>query len=241
MPILSPKQKKKDVTLFCFSPEVMLATFVIEVAIAIYVRVKYGMTRLSQYVILTLICLAVFQGVEYQICAAGGTTFWTKIGLAAITLLPPLGIHLVSVLSGRKRFLTMGYLLALAYIGAFVLIAGVVDGSTCGGNYVILHTLPTTMYGFYYVALLLLGVSEAMQARKLPGVSTKNREALGWLIVGYASFMVPMAVVYVLMPHAREGAPSIMCGFAIVLAFILGFRVMAIGSDAAAPTKKIKQ
>lgn len=236
-----PRKTNPNMTLYCFSPPVMLATFIIELLLAIYVRTKYGTSRLSQLIIYTLVCLAIFQGVEYRICELGGATIWVQIGLVAITLLPPLGIHIVAVLSGLKRFVITSYLLGFAYIGAFFLVTNYVQGATCGGNYVILETLPTTMYGVYYGLLLMLGVFEAWQARRLPHVSAANKAALGWLIVGYASFMAPLAVVYLVAPATRNGVASIMCGFAVILAFILAFRVMALGEpDGQKPDKKQK-
>lgn len=232
---------KNPTTLYCFSPEVMLATFIIEVSLAIFVRIKHGTSPLSRLIIFTLICLAVFQGIEYHICEINDQLTWAKLGLVAITLLPPLGIHIAAMISGIKRFVLISYLLGLAYIVAYLFVPGLVTGATCGGNYVIVHTQPNTGYVVYYTALLFLGIFEAWRGMRQPHVSRAQKDALRWLIIGYASFMSPLILVYLMTPHALEGTSSIMCGFAVLLALILTFRVLPLAHQTKSDQPKTKK
>ena len=45
--------------------------------------------------------------------------------------------------------------------------------------------------------------------------------ALNWLAVGYLSFILPTTFVNLVNPATIEGIPSIMCGFAVLLAIVL--------------------
>ena len=90
--------KIKEPRLYCFSPAVMLATLTIEIILAIYTFWKYKLNAMTRIVIMLLICLALFQWAEYNVCE--GAIFldnlgWAKLGYIAITMLPPLGIHLI--------------------------------------------------------------------------------------------------------------------------------------------------
>ncbi len=107
------KDKNK---LHCFTPEVMLATFIAEVAMAVYVFVRYKMNTVTRLVLAILFILAIFQGVEYQICAGYFNTYLAKVGFVAVTLLPALGLHLISKISRIKYLVEIGYFVALAFI-----------------------------------------------------------------------------------------------------------------------------
>ena len=114
--------KFKKPKLYCFSPPVMLATLAIEIILAIYTFWRYKLNAVTRIAMALLICLALFQWAEYNVCE--GTIFldnlgWAKLGYVAITMLPPLGIHLIYQLSGDKRrwIPVLGYILAAAKIG----------------------------------------------------------------------------------------------------------------------------
>lgn len=209
----------------------MLATAVIEVLLAIYSFSRYRRHPLGGLVTLTLICLGAFQIAEFNICEglAVENLWWTKLGLSAITLLPPLGLHLVEIMSGTSRRLTViGYICAAVYIVMFVGSNALVQGGNCVGNYVIIYTSPMA-FGIYYIGFLLIAVLLAVSAlREKLVTNPARRQALAWLVVGYLSFMVPMGIVYMVAPHVRSGVPSIMCGFAVTLAIILGLRVLPL-------------
>ena len=60
--------KIKKPRLYCFSPAVMLATLTIEIILAIYTFWKYKLNAVTKIVIMLLICLALFQWAEYNVC-----------------------------------------------------------------------------------------------------------------------------------------------------------------------------
>lgn len=209
----------------------MLATIVIELSLLIYTLIRYKFTLAIKLVAAILFSLAMFQLAEFQTCGRAlgqNGLFWSHLGYVFITLLPPLGLHLIMVLSKKKP--TMLNWVADASALALVVIFGLVPNSiyyaVCGGNYVIfkLHAGLGMLYGFYYFGLLFAGIIiAALNMHKTKG---DNYAALLWMIIGYLVFLVPTGVVNILNPATTQGLPSIMCGFAVFYALILVFAIV---------------
>ena len=127
--------------LFCFSPPVMLATFLIELGLAIYALVHFKSTQLTRLIALLLVFLATFQLAEYMVCGGLGLNGvdWSRLGFIAITALPPLGLHIAHEIAGRKNrpLLAAAYVSAAGFAGYFAFATTAFVGNQCQGNYVI--------------------------------------------------------------------------------------------------------
>jgi N-terminal 7TM region of histidine kinase len=224
--------RKYQGKLYCFSPPVMLATFFIEVALAGYAMWRYKLNRTSRLFVAMLGFLAIFQLAEYMVCGGIGVSAmnWARIGYVAITMLPPLGIHLAYSLAGKTNRTVVGlmYLLAASFIGYFLFASEVFTGSQCLGNYVIfqLGSLAAGLYIVYYYGLLLLSIGLSLQFAS--SVRPKQRRALHAFTAGYVLFMLPTTIVNTIDPATIAGIPSIMCGFAVLLALVASFWVMPL-------------
>lgn len=221
----------------------MLATFTIELAFAIYVLWRYTLNNISKLTVLILVCLSIFQITEYLLCGMSGISggVWSRIGYSAITMLPPLGIHLGLTIAGKTKEWTaivrLVYATAFAFIAYFAFYTPAITGQTCYANYVVFEGrgdhLASWLYGAYYYGWLAIGVFFSwyygMKA-KLANV----RRALYALAVGYLVFIIPTTAVNLADPSTVSGIPSIMCGFAVLLAFMLVGKVLP---EAAAKTK----
>ena len=218
---------KKRTNLYCFSPMVMIVTFIIEIVLAIYSFIKSRESKSDAAIVITLVFLAIFQLSEYQICEGENLLLWSRIGLVAITFLPVLGIYLITKLNKKSYLLQIGSIIAIAFAVLFVLGPNSVENATCGGNYIIfdIDSAITGFYGYYYFGFLLLGIWESLKGIKSEENRNKVKSALKWLIIGYLSFILPMTFVYIIIPATRVAVESIMCGFAVVFAFILTFKV----------------
>lgn len=219
--------------LYCFSPPIMLITFVIEIIFAIYVLFKYRLAPVSRLVVLLLVGLATFQFAEYNVCVSAlglDSLAWARIGYVAITLLPPLGIHLALTMAGVKKPLVLGaaYTTAAIFASIFLFVGQGMLGEQCLGNYVIFKIAPWAVwpYVIYYYGWLLVGM--AYSAWLAQRAKRKIRAALCALVVGYAAFLIPTTTANLLDPATVAGIPSIMCGFAVLLAFILSFAVLPL-------------
>jgi len=134
----------------------------------------------------------------------------------------------VALVSHKPHFLKLGYATAAAFILYFVFVPKSISAAICGGNYVIFNAANDfyRLYGFYYLGFLLLGIWESIDKMKSLRDETYVKTLLQWLIVGYLSFMAPMGLAYLLFPETRNAVASIMCGFALVFAFILASKIV---------------
>ena len=209
----------------------MLATILIELGLLIYSLVRYKFTLVTKLCGLVLFSLAMFQVAEFQTCgrvlSVAGIR-WSHIGYVFITLLPPLGLHLVSAIANKKP--TILHWIADTSAALLVLVFGLIPSSiyyaVCGGNYVIfrLHHNLGFVYGAYYLGFLLAGI--ILAARSMRGAKHDQYMALLWMIIGYLLFLVPTGVVNMINPATTAGVPSIMCGFAVLYALTLAFAIL---------------
>ena len=225
-------KKTKGTTFNCFSPPVMLATLLIEFSLAAYVLIRYHMTTATRLIASLLAGLATFQLAEYYVCtnSTGFTEQWSRLGFAAITLLPPLGLHLMHVLANKpnRRLVKAAYLTMAGFTVFFLTAQNAFAGHQCTGNYVIFQfsNNVTGVYSVYYfgwiAAAVALGLSWADQLKAKGKTALTRLRTVQALIIGYMVFMVPAAVAMMINPETRRGIPSILCGFAILLALVLG-------------------
>ena len=211
--------------LACFSPLVMLLTFSFEFTAAAWIAWRYQLDRRAWLIIAVLINLAIFQVAEYQVCANHWAANWARVGFVATAILIPLGLYLIdSIVPSRRTKLAarLTSLLAIAFIVWFIAVPESVTIVFCGGNYTFfrIDLLLARLYStFYYLSLLIsvgLGLQAARQAR-----SAKLSRALVWLVVGYLSFMLPTLIINGLNPILLSTLPSVLCGFAVIMAIIL--------------------
>jgi len=217
-------------TLYCFSPPVMLFTFLLEFTFGLYILVRGKLRTSTVIIIALLVSLGIFQLAEFQVCAGERTLAWMQLGYASITLLPPLGIHLVTLVTKRQPVRNLGYILAAGFMAYFLISAHTLNQATCGGNYILVNTndvVAARLFPLYYFSTLFIAIVDMIHyTRTHPERSSAavNR-MLYWLLGGYAAFLIPSSTVYFMSPSIQAGLPSIMCGFAIFLAIILTLRV----------------
>jgi hypothetical protein len=214
----------------------MLATLMIEFALAFYVVFRYKMTSATRLITALLVGLATFQLAEYYVCtnSIGFTEQWSRLGFASITLLPPLGLHLMHVLAGKpnRRLVQTAYLTMAGFVVFFLTAQNTFAGHQCTGNYVIFQFSEnvTGVYSIYYfgwiAAALGLGWKWANEIRPTGKAALKRLQTVQALILGYLVFLVPTAAANVINPATRAGIPSVMCGFAVLLSLILGFYIL---------------
>src|ERR1700679_4260984 len=104
------------------------------------------MTNTGRLAVITLTMLASFQLAEFFVCTGdiGHATVWSRIGFAAITTLPPLGLHLIHMVAGKpgRRLVKTAYATMAAFIAFFLAFPAVFDNYQCTGNYVVFHLRP---------------------------------------------------------------------------------------------------
>lgn len=223
------RQKNQGVTFNCFSPPIMLATFAIEIAYFLYILFRYKLTPLTRLAAGLIFFLAVFQISEYFVCGQDFyASAWSRVGFVSITLLPPIGIHLLYTITKKPWNNVVGaaYGMAAAWVIIFGIFEKAFTGHQCAGNYVIFQLRPGLggLYFFYYYLWLAIGgVLAYRYAREL---KKKERDSLYMLAIGYATLLIPTTTLNLFNPDTVSGIPSIMCGFAIILATIVTFGIV---------------
>ncbi len=220
-------------TFCCFSPPVMLATFIIETSLLIWVLLRHGLrstrTRLASVM---LVSLALFQLAEYNVCGRFNldALAWSRIGFVAITLLPPLGAHLLYVLVAKKErwAVVTAYVTSAAFIYLFAFSSSAFNSHICAGNYAIfqLRNHLGGWYFVYYYYWLLFSVVQGL--RILPTLAKSRKQAVIYLLSGYLFFLIPTTVANMVKPETINGIPSVMCGFAVLYALVLVFGILPI-------------
>lgn len=229
----------------CFSPPVMLATFLIEIGFAAYVVWRYKLTDMTtRLVVLMLVFLGLFQLAEFMICGGLGLSHaeWARVGYASITLLPAIGVHLVLTLAKAKMYplLLASYGTAAAYVLYYALVPGAVVAQQCAANYAVFTTdgWAGTLYALYYYGWLLVAL---VLATHFSSKKPKLAPAMRWMAIGYASFIIPVTVANLIDPATIHAIPSVMCGFAVLFACILVWRVLPLSrASVAKPKSKSK-
>ena len=222
--------------LYCFSPPVMIATFVIEICLAAYTLWRYKMTPVTRLAVTLFTALAIFQLAEFMVCrgVGGDPLAWSRIGYVATTVLPPVGLHLLTVVTKVKRrwLIWPGYIAGVAFVAFFSLIGRSIDGHACLGNYVIFQVAPGSgwLYGLYYYGLLMATLLTGWYYLHKP-LAKKIRRAVAGLMLGYTIFIIPATSVNLVDAATIAGMPSIMCGFAVLLALTLAFLVLPAAAE----------
>lgn len=234
-------RKQKSTTFYCFSPLAMIVTFVLEIILAVYTVCRYKLNPVVRIVIAMLVFLAIFQAAEYMVCkgSPSNALVWSRVGYVSITMLPPLGLNLTLLLAGARRYLQWGALLpaygtAALFMLFFWLGEGALTGHQCLGNYVIFQISSGKgwFYTAYYYGWILVSLAAGLYYMHYSRLK-RQRKALTLLLISYLAFLLPTATVNLLSPGTLSGIPSIMCGFAVVLAVMLVVVVLPAASSKA--------
>ena len=219
--------RKKSETLYCFSPLVTLLTGALELACVLYAFATYRATPFGRTATLLVFLLAIFQFSEYAICSGGSIALWNKIGYAAIALLPATGVHLTELVTKKTFWTPLSYAAGIAVALLILIPGGAFITTYCTGTFVLfeLDAFPSSVLGIYYFLFLLTPMAKLAVhlVRK-----QKNAHLILWMFLGYLSFLVPTLTVTLLFASSQSGIPSIMCGFAVLLACIVIFKILPL-------------
>lgn len=220
------KRSSGSATFYCFTPPVSFATFIVEFAFAFYVFFKYKATPFSRLCIITLICLGLFQLSEFMICKTPYIDPALKMGYISITLLPALGLHIISIITKRwKPLVYLAYIAAAGLCTAAVFVPNVAFIASCQPHYV--EIASNSLFGFlhslYYGIFMFLGIF-ALWRSIVKHIGDSNQEK--WMITSYLVFVIPALLLSYLKLIAHLATASVMCGFALITAIIFVFVII---------------
>jgi hypothetical protein len=235
-------KKYTDNKLYCFSPPVMLLTFIIEFGLAIYTAWRYKITPTSRLAIAIFLSLGVFQLSEYMICGGLGlkNIDWARYGFASITLLPALGIHMLTVLAekNKKWLINAAYATCTPLVAYFLISPDAFNNHACYANYAVFnasHAI-SLLFSAYYYGWMIVGI---FLAKRWGDKNKEKRATLYTMIAAYLAFIVPTTYFNIIDPTTVSGIPSIMCGFAVLLAIILSWKILPANAEVYEKSEKM--
>lgn len=225
-----PTKPERSVTLNCFSPPVILATFLIETVLAAYILIRYRRTRYGKLAAILIALLALFQLSEFLICRGASPDVWARIGFIATVFLPVLAIDFLATYTQKRSLVPLWYAVAAAFVVMIGFSPGLFGDVQCTGRFVVFDQAEIFDFGYatYYLAALFFGIGQCVTEWK----RFRDHRVLGWMLVAYASFMLPTFALYAFIVATRRGAGSILCGFALLMALILCAKVVPIAARA---------
>ena len=224
-----------------------MVTGLLEFAAAGYTFLSSGRKRILYPVGLLFLLLAAYQFSEVAVCAHPENLLFARIAFFDITWLPPLGLWLTYQLgfSDKKSFKTLPLAYFAAALGLVMWIfldPNCVTKSVCQlviARYV--HLSPFDLvYGIFYQSGLVVFIfwAAAGMVRTVDPVLKKN---LANVQMGVLGFVLPSLYVRILYPEPDGILPSVMCHFALILAFFLFILVIRERRTLRSQTKLVNE
>ncbi len=161
---------------------------------------------------------------EFLMCIGVNPNIIGRMGLVAITFLPPLGVLLTSYVTNLKHWINWsGIPFAIGLSVYYIIVPNAFTLQTCNPFYAV-YTYPLgNLYGIFYFgyifwALILIVIAWIFNRKRVRKFSNKNAILV---LVGYISFLLPMAITVVIDFSTSSAIPSIMCKYALLLAITL--------------------
>jgi len=203
---------------------ISLIFFIIEFVFLIFIILKNRSHPQFVWIVLLIIFLQVYQLMEFLMCVGVSPNVIGRLGLVSITFLPPLGVLLAADVINLKHWVNwVGILCGFALSFYYLIVPNAFDLQTCNPFYAV-YTYPLgNLYGIFYFgfigwALILIGIGWIVNNKQKRKYMSKKATLV---LVGYLSFLLPMAITVVVDFSTSSAVPSIMCKYALLLATTL--------------------
>jgi len=213
-----------------YNPILSIGTAAVEITAGIWVLRGPGRKPIIRTTAAILFFLAAYQVIETIFCVAllpATGSLLPRLAFIVVAWLPPTGLLLVARLYPTRTRLAYRYAQAM-YIFCLALVIGIALEKTFVTESVCLivfarFTNPTTLYRlyglFYQLGLISMLILSACGVTACD--DRHQRQLLGQVLLGSMAFIIPSLVTVAAVPVAEKALPSIMCHFALFLAFFL--------------------
>ncbi len=176
-----------------------------------------------------MLLLQLYQLSEFLICTGVSQNIIVRIAISIITFLPPTGFLLTTqILDCRKLFVRLVYYLGIlsgAILSFYYLFLDKnIIMKDCNPIYAVYQIGFSFLYGIYYYLIIFLALIVIFYQIIFKGFVKRNssKKFRGlMLIIGYLSFLLPMAITIIIDSDYIPAITSIMCKYAILLAVTL--------------------
>ena len=198
-----------------------LVFFIIEFSLLLIALIKNRDHPYANTIYSLMTLLQIYQLTEFLLCIGIDENIVGRIAITSITLLPPIGYYLSAKLSNWKIkdywiWLSIGFAISLYYIFAPISMTL----NSCNPFYAIYNIPFGLHYGIYYFGIILLAILLVVIQIFRKKIQYGNKGGIG-LLIGFLSFLIPMALTVLIEENALFAIPSIMCKYAILLAITL--------------------
>lgn len=201
-----------------------LIFFILEFGFLFFIILKNRRHPQFVWIVLLMIFLQVYQLMEFLMCIGVDPNIIGRLGLVSITFLPPLGVLLSSHVTNLKHWINWsGILCGIGLSIYYLIVPNAFNLQTCNPFYAV-YTYPLgNLYGIFYFGFIAWAFLLIIIGWIVNGKSHKkelNKKAI-FVLIGYISFLLPMAITVVINFSTSLAVPSIMCKYAILLAITL--------------------
>ncbi len=210
-----------------YFPLLAVLTGIFEFGAAAWTLTRKGRKRILHPIAAIFLFLAGYQFAEVAVCSHPDNLLWARWAFFDITWLPPLALWLTAVLGfpekrGPKIFASVYFAAAAALCVWIFADPGCITRTVCQVVTARYHhpLLFDTVYGvFYQLGLMVIVFAAAAGMARTSDRILRGHLAL--LQAGVLGFVFPALAVRVLAREPEGSTPSVMCHFALVLAFAL--------------------
>jgi hypothetical protein len=206
-----------------------LLTAIVEY-ILVYVVLKHGKEH-KRIIASVLFFLASYQLGEFLVFMSNGEQLAFKVAYISTTLLPPLGVLLVSRVLKRQLGYFFFQSLSIIFVIFMLLTPQIIlsfDFVRCCIQVNEYHPLLGQYWMQFYQGTLMFTMLAAFLGYVFT-TSKKIKNQLKWILFGYFAFDGVAMILYFANPGVRSSIASLMCALAIFAAFI--FAKVALGNN----------
>ncbi|MHA1561592.1 MAG: hypothetical protein ACTSPA_05650 [Promethearchaeota archaeon] len=172
-----------------------------------------------------MLLLQTYQLIEFLLCIGVAQNIVVRLAISIITYLPPTGYLLtIRVMQCKRKFVQIIYYLSLLFAVILSFYYLFVDTTIvlqdCNPLYAVYQIGFSLLYGVYYYLVLFISLLVIFYQIIFKGVLKHKIKGL-LVLIGYISFLLPMAITLIVDPLLIPAISSIMCKYAILLAIML--------------------
>lgn len=204
----------------------------IELLLFINILIFAEKNETNRKIILLIFLLFIYQLFEFLICYAVITSSSIiYLAFAAITLLPPLCLHIVTeyLYKGSKKYFFF-YLPAVFILIYYLYSIYQFQIIKCTVLYAVYNYPLGLLYGvFYYSPVIIAFILLLNSYRK--NIEEDKKKQVRILIIGFALTFIPMSIAVYFYPVATEFIESVLCKLALILALCFSLFALRNGNN----------
>jgi len=211
----------------CFTPAVSLSIAIVEFILATVLLLAFPKTTLRDFSSVLIYILGFYQFAEFMICTSSNPFLWARLGFAAYTLLPAIGLNTALRFVNRKPNYFLIYSIPAIFC-IFALCFPIIISTNCQPSFVEVHslfnqansslnTLLFSVYTAYYFLFIVASCSLFYLNFRADKNKIKKRIDL-IEILGVLLMTVPTIVFIIIFPYLGARWHSVLCAFAVFVA-----------------------